>query len=695
MNSFSKSLLNRLLTAVLALLTILFLFQAAVSYIIYKSKPAILNYLNTTFKYRFSLEDLSLNFLKGVHIKEASIFYRVPGKPAISVKDAFISIKILPLILKRTLAFKININEAICLLSKETEGINLQIIISDIYKKAPSIKSPIVDRFKNKAEVSVKTAKFFYTGNSDLEKNMFFLIKNLRVKQEEGKIKFDGNIDFNYRFPKDAYISRFFKNKRIKLVAGCSVQGYTEGKDLVMDLIIFNWGKNQIIGKGITKDFMEKNPYLDINFVHSAVLLDNIAAKKDYFNAAGSAFFSLKVNGPMDEAKPSIACALLDCNFRSLLPGGESFAIKKLNAEFKYSNGEIYLDKTALILNNIPLNIKLTADITDEPNLALDISLPKEFLVSQKLPLDRFNIVFNGQIRKTLVGNLNIQTSYIRKGRNLDMRAYFKNIEFDYNGRERKSFKADSIQLIKDNALKIQKLNFSNLESQVSLAKDSIEMKELKFRGYNALLDGVINLEAKDKTSLTFLLEGEGLDVKTLMQDINISDKLLSGVMNMKVIFDNKQKEFLKGECYIKDGAANLGIIADIIALPSLKNTDFEMMSAKFLLSKEIIRVNEIKLISPDISLDGFWDTNGKIEGKLSLKIASQILNQSKTFKRLLALTRIKKPCIDFDFLLGGIPDTVRIMWMKGEFKDKIKQGLPAWVKRRIENSLDKMIDGQ
>lgn len=103
--------------------------------------------------------------------------------------------------------------------------------------------------------------------------------------------------------------------------------------------------------------------------------------------------------------------------------------------------------------------------------------------------------------------------------------------------------------------------------------------------------------------------------------------------------------------------------------------------------------MHTMKLNNPDIMLDASWNTNGKIDGLLNLEVSSELLSQSRPFKKLLNLTRTKKPYIDFDFSLGGIPKTVRAMWMKGEFKDKIKEGLPAWVKRKIERELDNLVE--
>jgi hypothetical protein len=177
------------------------------------------------------------------------------------------------------------------------------------------------------------------------------------------------------------------------------------------------------------------------------------------------------------------------------------------------------------------------------------------------------------------------------------------------------------------------------------------------------------------------------------MRDINISNKLLSGKMGAKIAFDNRNNEFLKGQCAIKGGIVDLGIVANVLNLPPLKRVNFENIDIAFSLLKNIIKVSEIKLTSKDVLMDGAWDTDGKIEGVLNLKISSQLLNQFPTFKKLILLTKIKKPYIDFNFLLGGLPETVRVMWLKGEFKDKITQELPPWAKRSVENSLNKMVD--
>lgn len=692
MSSFLKSRHKRLLKAILALLIILLLTQSIFSYTLYKHKPKILDYLTETFGYSISIENISFNFLQGLHIKGVHIFYNRKARPPVFIKDAFVRIRILPLILKKA-ALRIDITEALLLMNREEEGINLQVIFSDIYKKIPEIKFLASAISNNRIDLSIKTAEFFYTGNPYLEKNMHILLKDSRIKQDAEKFNFNTNLEFYYRLPENRVISRLFKDKNIKQKMKCSVEGRINRDDLTMDLISLRIGQDEIIGAGINKGFAERNPYLDITFTRAVISLANIIYTKDNLGAQGYAFFFIKLNGLMNETKIDLNGTLRNCNFKYISPSAETIEVAELNGETGIHNNQLKLNNIYLKINKIPLKIQSTLAISEAPDIALNISLAEDFLTSYDLPLKKLELIFNGRLKKNLEGDLKIDTDYVRKDSDLNMQAYFKNISFDYSNPKEKYFSCEAVELVKDSGYKIQKLNFANLESKIYLNENGIKIKQLNFYGYGSSLSGELSLETKNKASLKFVLEGNGLDVKSLMQDIMISDKLLSGSMDIKVAFDNQQKDFLKGSCYIKKAAADLDILAAIVKLPSLNNVDFDSIKAIFSLSKTAIKVEEIKLLSPDVICEAHWDTNSKIDGLFRLKMAAELLKKSESFRKLINLAKINDPYIEFSFLLGGMPRAVRIMWLKGEFKDRIEQGLPDWIERRIEKDLNKMID--
>ena len=693
-SSFLKSRLNKIIVFSLVFIILLIAFQVLLTKNLIKYKPKIVNYLSEASGYRLSIENISFNFLKGLCLNRVSLFYNNQDKAPIILEEANISFRILPLFLGKIAVGKIKINELKLVVRAEREGLNIQIIYSDIYKRVSANLPSLLNISTNTVSVYIDMINIIYVDNPYLEKNMLILLKHSRIEYKSGKFKFDSNIQLRYHLlPEKIFISRFLKEGVIEQDIKCMIQGNMQTNDLNMDMILLNIGKQELIGMGINKNFAERNPYLDIDFIPSTVSLNNIKSLKDNFNSEGNAFVSLKIYGPMDNVKTFISALIQNCNFRYHISSAEVFDIKSLEGELEYRDGILKIDNAYFELNDLPLNIKLQMYTASDSDISLNVSLPQKFLFSHVPSINRLEAEFKGKIKKTWVGNLEMKALYTRKELNIDMRANFKNVEFDYFNPKAKYLRADSLELIKDNTYKIQKLNFTDLKSNIYVSKNRFEIKDINFSGYGGRLNGELSINIVDKPVLSFMLKGEPLDVKELMQDMNFTNKLLSGTMAVNVNFDNRSKEFLKGDCYIEDGITDLDALAVFVKLPSLKNTHFDIIHAYFGISKDAIRLRGVKLQSPDIMLNGYCDTNDIINGTLNIKIASELLRESIQFRKLLDLSEMKTEYVDFKFLLGGIPKAVRFMWMKGEFKEKIKQRLPSGIKKSIQDNLDKTIE--
>lgn len=693
MTCFLKSRLSRIVIALPALFLMALLLKATLSYILYRSRPKIENHLINTLGYRLTIEKISFSFLNRLHLREVCVFYEDEKETPILIKDASLYIKIFPAFLGRLSINKIRIDEILLPIKKEEEGYSLQIMFSNIYKKISEIETLKSRISTNKIIILMKLVKFIFIDVNSPEENRYVLLKNAKIELRQDTFKFNGNTELYYQLPEDAYLSKFFKNKKIRQELECAVQGNIKGKNLNMNLIVLTIGKGQILGTGIEKDFTSKNPFVDVTFIPSSISINNVVFLRDNFDAEGDMFISLKLNGLLDNVRPIVNTLLDNCNLRCELSNSERLDVKNMSGELEYGNDRIKFNRVFLKVNSLPLNIKLEANASEENNITLDISLPKEFLHSQSLYLDRLKFVFNGKIKNTLRGELEIDSLYATPHTDLNIRAYFKDIDFDYRQNE-KYFKADTVELIKDNAYGIQKLRLSDLKTAICLGKNRIEAKELNFKGYNGIIRGAINLDIKDKgSSLTLVLKGSGIDAKALMQDISVSNKLLAGIMNINIAFDNRLNESLMVRCYIENGAVDLNTFASAVKFPSLKNVEFNIMHIFFSISRDIIKIRGARLSSPDIKLNAYWDTNGKIKGVFNLKLSYELLKQSAEFRKLLKLTKIKKPYIDFKFLLGGIPEAVRFMWLKGEFREKLRSALPEGIKKSIESRLDKMIE--
>ncbi len=531
--------------------------------------------------------------------------------------------------------------------------------------------------------ITIKSTEITYRDSGFLEKNMRILLKDSRISREWEKFNFNSTLEFNLRLPEGPALSRMLQTQTIQQEIKCSAQGNIAQDNLNINLISLSFGESQVLGTGVTKGFKEKNPFLDIKFINSAVLLRDINFLKENFAADGNVFLAMDINGPLDNAKISLNGMFFGC---------QGLSIKGFSGKFEYGNRLFLLNQAHLLLDSLPLDMQLSAKISDQPEFSLRADFLEGYFQSNNLPLTKLQAQFNGKITSYLTGDLKINARYTRKDTSLDLRALLKDIYFDYANPERKTFSASSLELTKGAAPGMQKLKFQDLKSEIHLEKNRINIRGIRLLGYDAPLGGELNLLITDKPSLTFAMEGKGLDVKTLMQDSNISDKLLSGKMEVNIAFDNRRQEFLEGSCYIKDGSADLQAIEEVIKLPPL-NKDFESIGVNFSLTKERTIVKQMEMLNKDFMLGASWSTNTNLEGKLYLKISTQLLNKSATFRRLLRLTKIQKPYIDLSFLVGGIPRAPRIMWLKGEFRDKIKEGLSAGTKSSIQENIDKTID--
>lgn len=693
--SFSlKSRLSRVACAALAvILGAALLLNVSLSFVLGRSKSRIEDYLTSALGYRITIGNISSLF-NTLKLRDVNIFYGDTEGTHIAVKNTRLSIRILPFFRGKLSISSLKPEDILVPVKKEREGYNLQVMFSNIYNNLAEAGGASLSIAADRMVVTMKSVKLIYPDPAHPDEDKYILLRDARLEQKLDAFRFTAGMQLSYLLPKEAYFSRFLKNTRIQQELKCSIQGNMKGRNLYMNLIVLRAGTDELVGMGVERDFAAKNPSVDITFIPSMISLNNISFLKDNFEADGGIFTSLKVSGLLDNIIPKMSSSLNNCSLKCILPDGETLDIRNLNGEFGYANSLMALQAGFLEINSLPLNFSLkTSRLQEESDISIEASLPEEFLHAQSLYLNGLSLAFNGKIKRSLTGNLRIGASYSFRGADLRMGALLKNIDFDYREKE-KSFEADALELTKDDARKIQKLAFHDLKAVILSGKDRIRAKDLEFKGYNGIVKGQADLEIKgSKSWLTFALNGSQLDARSLMQDISVSNKILSGVMNVSIAFDNLVHESLKGRCYIRKGAVDLNLFASMVKFPPMENVDFDIMHVFFSISRDGVKVRGARLSSPDVILNAYWDSNGEVKGTSNIKISSELLKLSPEFRRLLSLTRIKKPYIDFKFLLGGTPEVVRFRWLKGEFRERLRDLLPEDIKKSIQKGLDEMIE--
>lgn len=693
LSSFLKPRLKTIFSLVIVII-LLHISQSVISLKLAENKEKILSFLSEKLGYKLSLDDISFRFIEGLRLKGMIIYSRKLEKPPVFIKEARVTFKVLPLFIGKIGLGKIHVNEAVFLMKREEEGINLQVVFSNIYKRLIQRKLLLTQILIENIDVTIDKARIILAGDPKLNKNPELSLADSHIQQRKNKLKFKGDIKFKYLLPDNLFISRFFKDKLLEQNIRCTLQGNILGKNMILDMVQLNLGKEQLLGIGVTRDFMEKNPFIDIIFIPSSISLNNIPFIKNNFNITGSASINFKINGLMDNPDLSVNAMVQNCAFRYHISNGEIFDVQNLYGELEYAGKNFKLNNIDLTLNNTPIQLDMKIDNrSPQPAVNFNFSLPEQFLRKHDPAFKKLELFFSGILNKTLKGDLKIKALYMRKGMFVNMEGDFKDIDFDYFDPAGKTFKARVFKLAKYNSEKVQQLNLKDLDSSIYVGKNRLEIKDIKFSGYSGKFNASLNLDTQGRANIKTMILGKNLDVKKLMPEINVTDKLLTGTMETSIILNNQEQEFLSGECLVKNGTMDLSALSSVVKLPPLKNKAFKTMRADFAITPELIRMRNLKIENHDMVINASWDANSKLTGSIDIQIKWDLLNQSAPFRKLLSLIRIKGPFVDFKFLLGGTPKAVRYMWLKNEFKERLKEQLPGWVKRSIENSLDKTID--
>jgi hypothetical protein len=82
-----------------------------------------------------------------------------------------------------------------------------------------------------------------------------------------------------------------------------------------------------------------------------------------------------------------------------------------------------------------------------------------------------------------------------------------------------------------------------------------------------------------------------------------------------------------------------------------------------------------------------------KMDGYLSVSIATQLLNESKYFKKLLIYLKHDQPSVVFPFKISSYLNSPRILWLRNEFKEKLQHLLPESNKRVLQGQINTMVE--
>ncbi len=228
---------------------------------------------------------------------------------------------------------------------------------------------------------------------------------------------------------------------------------------------------------------------------------------------------------------------------------------------------------------------------------------------------------------------------------------------------------------------------------------DAFGLKHVKASCYGGNLEGEAYFIPSDEE---LFVKGE-LHVRdvTIRKYVSTSapkSTLTQGQLEGDLRFDNRLTDQVKGQVFVTNGEIErhpiLNAVADFLGIASLKRLPFGDLSIFFNGGRGDYSV-QVKLASSLVNaeLESKVQAYETMDGYLSASLSSQLLKESRTFKKLLTYLKHDEPFVAFPFKISSYISSPRILWLKNEFKEKIQNLLPERNKRYLQGQVSTLIE--
>jgi hypothetical protein len=173
---------------------------------------------------------------------------------------------------------------------------------------------------------------------------------------------------------------------------------------------------------------------------------------------------------------------------------------------------------------------------------------------------------------------------------------------------------------------------------------------------------------------------------------------LAQGRVDADLRFDTTSSDMIKGQVFVTNGMITentiLNAVADFLGIKALHQVSFGDLSI-FLNGGHGDFTSQVKMKSSLVN--GFLDAKiisyDKIDGFLSLDLATELLNESKMFRKILIYLKHDKPSVVFPFKISSYISSPRVLWLKNEFKEDLQGLLPERNKRALQAEVSRTVE--
>ena len=489
----------------------------------------------------------------------------------------------------------------------------------------------------------------------------------------------------------------FFRNSSFYKPFDYIFEAENQGANFVVSRLEVSNPALKFTGSGSISDIQSKpSAAFEINFFN--ILLDDFPSiNSKVVQSRGVVDSTLQIKGALDNL--SILCNSKITNAHLVF--FNSIIFSEINGSAVVAIDHIVGQNFSLFCNGIPFSADFVFLNQIAPQLLLQLSSHNAKGAETKDFILRFSADW---LNDEFLGNLKTSFRYMTSETSTSIDCNLKDFRLKYEDdlfvtaeglTSNFSIKPAAVS---EKAYFNSNLNLEHFFAILRRQEDGFTLDNLKGNCYDGILEG--SIEFVPKGSL-MSAKGEahvrGVDVNEFIKDVIPGQYVLSGLLDGDLRFDTQSEDILKGQFFVTKGTVEnnpiLDSVGNFLGVSALKKVSFDELSMFFSGGRGEYS-SQVKLKSSQVNgiLDGKISSYDKLDGYLTVRLGTELLNESKTFKKILTYIRHEEPSVAFPFKISSYINSPRILWLKNEFKEKLQNMLPERNKRYLQGQVNNMV---
>ena len=457
----------------------------------------------------------------------------------------------------------------------------------------------------------------------------------------------------------------------------------------------------KVFGSATVERLTGEAPVLDLKLEMANILLDDLPVlNRGNVRARGVLDLVGVMRGEILRPQTALTVGLKNGAFTFF----DSLYFSKMNGKAVFSRNRFSGEDLRCELNGVPFVADVALSAQLHPHLELSLaSLPKVAGAPQftwKMDADwkgdHLRGAAGGSVRyggRDSVQHLAFDLRDFRLGYDEDLYLYSRYFDVTMEA----SAAGDAAETPQNSFQR--KAHLEYLFGVLRKLPDGFGLKHLKASCYGGNLEGEVYFTPSHEE---FFAKGElhvrDVNLRKYAETSAPKSTLTRGQLDGDLRFDNREAEQVKGQVFVTSGEIErnpiLNAVANFLGVVSLKRLPFGDLSIFFDGGRGDYNV-EVKLKSSlvDAQLESKVHSYETMDGYLSASLSSQLLNESRTFKKLLTYLKHDEPYVVFPFKISSYISSPRILWLKNEFKEKIQNLLPERNKRYLQKQVNVIVE--